>query len=198
MEEKFDIKELQKRITEVKEETKILNNFTRDYLECLIKRHDLANFIEEEYEFEGISEEIITIIKKGEVPTEEQIAELDGDTQDIFIKECVFLCGMSAVSCYCDLEEENEEDEPSSFEVIMEMSNESIGHYTATYIIAAFTLLFSKIPSIELIKFITNDFSSNEEQIDKNMMIFNELCFSIICRYKEDKDYYGNKDEDGI
>lgn len=204
MEEKFDIKELQKRITEVKEETKMLNTFTREYLECLIERHDLPNFMEDDYEFEDIPEEIISIIKKGELPTEEQISELDEETQDIFIKECVFLCGISAVSWYCDMEEEIEEEEEddeedvSIFEIIMEMSNESIGHYTATYIIAALTLLFGKIPSFGLIECMTNNFSSDDEQIDKNMMMFNELCFSIICRYKEDKSYYDNKNKEGI
>jgi hypothetical protein len=188
MEDKFDIKELQKRIDEVKEETKNLTRFTRKYLECLIERHDLQSIIYEEQEFEDVPDEITELLKKGEVPSEEQIALMDEETQDYLLKECVFICGMGAVAFYCQTEEDS--DEPTEFDHILEMTNTSPGHYLAAHLIAALTLLFGRIPSFDMVQLMTKDFNSSEEQIQVSLELYNELCLSIYNRYMEDEEYY--------
>jgi hypothetical protein len=191
MEEKFDIKELQKRIAEVKEETQKLTRFTRKYLECLIKRHDLQNIIFEEQEFEDVPDEIADLLKKGELPTEEQIAMIDEETQDYLLKECVFICGMGAIAFYSQTEEES--DEPTEFDNILEMINVSPAHYVAVHLIAALTLLFCRIPSFESIQLLTKNFDQSEEQIQTNLELYNEFCLCIYNRYVEDEEYYGNE-----
>jgi hypothetical protein len=191
MEDKFDIKELQKRIAEVKEETQNLTRFTRKYLECLIKRHDLQNIIFEEQEFEDVPDEITELLKKGEVPSEEQIAMIDEETQDYLLKECVFICGMGAVAYYSETEEDS--DEPSEFDHILEMTNASPAHYVAVHLIAALTLLFCRIPSFEMIQLLTKDFDQSEEQIQSNLELYNEFCLSVYNRYVEDEEYYDDE-----
>lgn len=192
MEEKFDLKELQKRITEVKEYDQKLSKFTSKFLECLIKRHDLHNMLFEEQEFEDVPEEVVELLKKGQVPSEEQIALMDEETQDYLCKECVFICGMGAVAFYSQTEDEDD-DEPSEFDEIMDMSQQSPGHYVATYLIAAFTLLFCRIPSFDLIQSIVKDFDDSEENIQQALEIYSELCLSIYNRYMEDQEYYLNE-----
>jgi hypothetical protein len=92
MEDKFDIKELQKRISEVKQETEKLTKFTRKYLECLIKRHDLHNIIYKEQEFEDVPDEITELLRGGEVPSESQIEMMDEETQDYLLERmCLYL-----------------------------------------------------------------------------------------------------------
>jgi hypothetical protein len=188
MEDKFDIKELQKRIDEVKEHTNNLSRFTTKFLECLIERHDLQSIIYEEQEFEDVPDEITELLKKGEVPSEEQIALMDEETQDYLLKECVFICGMGAVAFYCQTEEDS--DEPTEFDHILEMTNTSPAHYLAAHLIAALTLLFGRIPSFDMVQLMTKDFDVSEEQIQMSLELYNELCLSIYNRYMEDEEYY--------
>lgn len=191
MEDKFDLKQLQNRITEVKEYDKKLSKFTLEFLECLIRRHDLQNIIYEKQEFEDVPEEIVKLLLKGELPSQEQIALIDEETQDYLCKECVFICGMGAVAFYSQNEENSEE--PTQFDYIMEMSEESPGHYVGMYLIAAFTLLFCHIPSFELIQSITKNFDSSEENLQNCLEIYSQLCLSVYSRYVEDKEYYLNE-----
>jgi hypothetical protein len=193
MEDKFDIKELQKRISEVKQETEKLTKFTRKYLECLIKRHDLHSIIYQEQEFEDVPEEITELLRKGEVPSETQIEMMDEETQDYLLKECVFICGMGSIAYYSEMDE-NENNGLNEFEEILEMSNVSPGHFLATHLIAAMTLLCCRVPSFELIQRMTNNFDSSEEQMQVNLELYNELCVSIYNRYLEDEEYYCAKE----
>lgn len=189
MEDKFDIKELQKRISEVKEESRHMNEFTQEFIECLIDRHDLSNLLIEEQEFDDIPDEVTSCLKKGEVPTIDQLSMIDDDPKDFLIRECVFICGMGAVAYYSE-QIENEDDEPSAFDAIMEMSDESPGHYIGTYLIAGLALLFGKIPSLEMVQIMTNNFDSSSEYLTRTIELFNELCLAIHQRYLEDKEYY--------
>lgn len=189
MEDKFDIKELQKRISEVKEESRYLNSFTQEFLECLMARHDLVSFIAEDQEFEDIPDEVISSLKRGEVPTIEQLDLIDADAKDFLIRECVFICGMGAVAYYSS-QMDDDSREPSVFDVIMKMSEESAGHYIGTYLIAGLTLLFGKIPSLEMVEILTDNFNSSSERLTQTIELFNELCLSIHQRYSEDIEYY--------
>lgn len=190
--ENFDIKSLQNRIAEVKKENQESSNFTRSFLECLIKRHDLSNIIHEEHVFEDVPEIINQKLKKGEVPSESEIAEMDIDTQDYLIKDCVWVCGMGAIAWYSQNDEFYENVDPNPFEEIIKMPDISIGHHSASYIVAAFALLHCGIPSQEMVSAITNNFDSSQEQIEKNNMYYSDLCYSIFKRYQEDLEYYND------
>jgi hypothetical protein len=186
----FDISELQKRIQEVKQEEEESTAFTLNFLECLIERHDLTNMIDEEHQFEDVPNSIIDCLRGGKVPSKEQIESLSPEVQDYFVKDCVFICGMGAVSYYSDNNPIYKDMDPRPFDTIIEMPNISPGHHTSAYIVAALTLLFADIPTQDMLELLTNKFSSEHEQLEKNVETFNDLCVSIIKRYNEDKLYY--------
>lgn len=194
MEDKFDIKELQRRISEVKNETKETSEFSKHYFECLIKRHNLADFLDEKQEFQDVPDHIVEMLRNGEVPTEDQLSLMNCETQDFLLKDCVFICGLGAISWYSMSLPEYEDTEEKPFDTIIEMMDISPGHHTACYLIAAFTLLFARIPSVEMIEVLTNNFNSSQEQIEKNLELYNELCVSILDRYLEDKEYYADEE----
>ena len=187
--ENFDIDSLKNRIAELKKETEESTQFTHDYIECLIKRHDLVEIIHPDHEFEDIPKELIEKIKGGVVPTKEEISELDIDTQDFFIKDLVWICGMGAIAWYSENDDNHKKSDPKPFDEIIEMPNISPGHHSASYIIAALTLLMSGIPSQDMVAAMTDNFSDSEEQMEKNSFYYSDLCFSILRRYKEDVDY---------
>jgi hypothetical protein len=190
MEDKFDIKALQSRIAEIKQETEETTEFTMEYLECLLKRHDLANILHEDCEFDETPDEVVEALRKGELPKKEDVARMSMEAQDYLIKDCVYMCGLGAISWYGDNLPGYEEIEPKPFEEIITMPDISPGHHTASYIVAGLTLLFADIPSQRTIELLTNNFDSSEEQLQENMEYFNEVCVMILKRYKEDLEYY--------
>ena len=192
MEDKFDIKALQSRIAEVKKETEETTEFTTQYLECLLKRHDLGNVIHEDHEFDDTLDEVNEALKKGELPKKEDLAKMTTDAQDYLIKDCVYMCGLGAISWYGENLPEYEDIDPKPFDEIINMPDISPGHHTASYIIAGLTLLFADIPSQRTIELLTNSFDSSPEQLEENMEYFNEVCLMILKRYQEDLEYYGN------
>jgi hypothetical protein len=186
----FDINELQKRIQEVKQEEEESTTFTLNFLECLIKRHDLNNMIDDQQQFEDVPNSIVQYLSDGKIPPKEEIELLSPETQDYLVKDCVFICGMGAISYYSDNNPIYKDMEPRPFDAIIEMPNISPGHHTSAYIVAALALLFADIPAQDMLELITNKFSSEHEQLEKNVETFNELCVSILKRYNEDKLYY--------
>lgn len=192
MEDKFDIKALQSRIAEVKKESEETTEFTLQFLECLLKRHDLGNVIHDEHEFDDTPEEVNDALKRGELPQKEDLAKMTTDAQDYLIKDCVYMCGLGAISWYGDNLPQYEEIDPKPFDEIIVMPDISPGHHTASYIVAAFSLIFADVPSQKMIEVLTNNFDSSSEQLEENMELFNELCVTILKRYREDLEYYGN------
>lgn len=190
MEDKFDLKELQKRIAEVKEETEFVTKFSHVFLECLLKRHDLKNIIYEKHQFENVPDEVTQCLKDGKIPTEEQLSVMDAETQDYLIKECVFICGMGAVAFYSETSED--EEQKTVFDDILEMSNESPAHFVGMHMISVLTLLFCRIPSYDLIETLTNNFDSSQKNLEYCLDIYNEFCLSLYNRFLEDKEYYLN------
>jgi hypothetical protein len=193
MEDKFDIKALQSRISEVKKETEESTEFSLEFLECLLKRHDLANILHEEHEFDDTPDEVNEALKKGELPKKEDLLKMTTDALDYLIKDCVYMCGLGAISWYGDNLPQYQELDPKPFDEIIAMPDISAGHHTASYIIAGFTLLFADIPSRMLIQRLTNDFDSSDKQLEENMEFYNEICLMILQRYQEDLEYYGNQ-----
>jgi hypothetical protein len=192
MEDKFDIKALQSRIAEVKKENEEATEFAFAYLECLLKRHDLANVLHEEHEFDDAPDEVNQALKKGELPKKEDLSKMTTDALDYLIKDCVYMCGLGAISWYGDNLPEYEDMDPKPFDEIISMPDISPGHHTASYIVAALTLIFSGIPAQRTIELLTNNFDSSPEQLEENMELYNEFCVTIIKRYREDLEYYGN------
>jgi hypothetical protein len=194
MEEKFDIKALQSRIAEVKKESEETTEFTLQFLECLIKRHDLVNVIHDEQQFDGAPEEVNEALKRGELPKREDIAKMSEEAQDYLVKDCVYMCGLGAICWYGENLEQYEEVDPKPFDVIIQMPDISPGHHTGSYIIAALTLLFADIPFQSMVEKLTNNFDSSPEQLEENMQYYNELCIMLLKRYNEDLEYYGNQE----
>ena len=191
MEEKFDIKALQSRIAEVKKETEEMTEFALQFFECLIKRHDLPNILHEDHEFDDTPDEVTEALKKGQVPNKEDLVKMTSEAQDYLIKDCVYMCGLGAISWYGENMPQYEDIEPKPFDEIVSMPDISPGYNTASYIVAWLTLLFADIPSQRTIELLTNNFDSSSEQLDENMEFYNELCVNILKRYTEDLEYYG-------
>jgi len=192
MEEKFDIKALQSRIAEVKKETEEMTEFALQFFECLIKRHDLPNILHGDHEFDDTPDEVTEALKKGEVPKKEDLMKMTSEAQDYLLKDCVYMCGLGAISWYGENMPQYEDIEPKPFDEIISMPDISPGHHTASYIAAGLSLLFADIPSQRTIELLTNNFDSSPEQLDDNMEFYNELCVTILKRYHEDLEYYGN------
>lgn len=196
MEEKFDIKSLQSRIAEVKQEQEVSNNFTQEFLECLLKRHDLKNLIVDDQNFQDVPDSIIEDLKEGIVPSIEKLSVIDVITQDYFLKDCVWLCGMASIAFYSDNNIQYLNQNPKPFDEIIKMPQMSAAHHSASYIVAALTLLMGDIPSQEIIATLTNNFDESDDQLEKNVEFYNELCVSILRRYQEDQEYYFMSEEE--
>lgn len=194
MEDKFDIKALQSRIAEVKKESEETTEFTIQFLECLLNRHDLGNIIHEDHQFEDTPDEVTESIKRGEIPQKEDLIKMTAEAQDYFLKDCVYMCGLGSISWYTDNLPQYKNIEPNPFDEIVEMSNISPAHHTASYIITGLTLLFADIPSQEMIESITNNFDNSPSQLEKNLDFFNEICLNILKRYTEDLHYYADEE----
>lgn len=184
----FNLKTLQSRIQKIKEESEETSYLTYDIIECLFVRHNLAGILSQKQEFDGVPEEIVEKIKSGILPSKDELSTLSVESQDILIKQLVWICGMGTIAWYSRKWEEDGLDSP--FKFIASMCDVDEGHYAATYLIAAFTLLLGHIPSPHLIETLTNNYSSTQESLDSTIEIFNELCISIISRYNEDREMY--------
>lgn len=188
----IDLKSLQSRINEIKKEGEEITDFTYDFLECLMERHDLNECIPEEFELEDVPDHIIDTLRKGKIPTKEELIMVAPETQNFMCFELIWICGMGAIASY-GADEDGEPDEgiPSTFETIIAMREVSPAHNIASYIIAVLSLLMAQLPSEEMIEHITNNFDDSEDQLQKNMDNFVEFAASVITRYREDKMYYG-------
>lgn len=191
----FNISALNQRIAEVKRESDECTKFTVEFIDCLLKRHDLQNMIQIDQQFENIPQSVVEKIFDGKVPTFDELFLIDIDSQDAFIKDLVWICGMGAISWYCDNEEQYKDMDPKPFDEIIKMPEISVGHHSASFIIAALVLLTATVPPSMVIELLTNDFDSGEEQLEKNAIIYNDLCFCILKRFKEDLNYFAINNE---
>ena len=188
----LNFNELQQRILQVKLEEEQTVSFTRDFIECLLKRHDLKEMLSYDFDHEDIPDSIMEYIRKEEVPPKEELEVLDAEQQDFLLKDFIFMCGMGAIAYYSDHNPIYKDMDPKPFDSIIKMPDMSPGHHTASYIVAALALLLSDIPAQDMTEALTNNFESSEDQLEKNVLLFNELCVSILKRYMEDKAYYFN------
>ena len=186
----LNFNELQKRILQVKLEEEQTVSFTQDFIECLLKRHDLKEMLDYEFDHEDIPDSIMEYIRKEEVPPKKELEVLDAEQQDFLLKDFIFMCGMGAIAYYSDHNPIYKDMDPKPFDSIIKMPDMSPGHHTASYIVAALALLLSDIPAQDMTESLTNNFDPSDEQIEKNVLLFNELCVSILKRYLEDKAYY--------
>lgn len=189
MDEKFDLSSLQSRINDIKKDGQESADFTIEYLECLMQRHDLGDSIPDDYELDGVPEIIFESLRKGEIPSKEEILLMDSDTQNFFLFEMIWICGMTAVGFYTS-DEELEEGEDGTLDSILAMSSVSPGHWSACYLIAVLSLLMARVPTEDMIASITNNFCDSPEQIQTNMNYFIEFSASVLYRHKEDAVYH--------
>lgn len=189
-ESSFDLSGLVDRINKIKKEGEETSSFTLEFLECLLKRHDLSSALPENFQVEDIPQPIIESLRQGELPTAEQIVVIDNETQNSLICELIWLCGMYAISCYTTTDSEEKGESPNYFESVLAMLDVSAGHFIGCYLIAVFTLLMGKVPNVEIVALLTNDFDDNPERVIKSQEVFAELAAGILLRWKEDKMYY--------
>lgn len=198
MNDEINLSSLQSRINEIKKEGEESTDFTLRYIECLMYRHALKECIPDEVELDFVPEQIMDHLKGGTIPTKEELIILSPDEQNQLIFELIWICGMGALASYGADEDEvtiedddtGEERSVTTFDIILQMRNESMAHYSATYIIAALSLLMAQIPSRLLVKSLTKNYEDSEEQIQSNMNIFIELASAVLDRYREDMAYY--------
>jgi hypothetical protein len=191
----FDTSALNKRIAEVKRESDECTTFTIEFVDCLMKRHDLQNMLQSDQQFDDIPQSIVENLVNGKCPTIEDLFPIDIDSQDAFIKDLVWICGMGAISWYCDNEDQYKEMDPKPFDEIIKMPEMSVGHHSASFIIAALVLLTATVTPPMVIELLSNNFDCGEEQLEKNAIIYNDLCFCILKRFKEDLNYFAINNE---
>jgi hypothetical protein len=185
----FDLSGLHSRINEIKVET----TFTRDFLECLMKRHDLKYSIPDEYTIDDVPDTILDSLRNGELPSEEALLQLSSEIQNQLMFELVWVCGMNAIAFYTkDQSQEND----TFFENIMAMLEVSPAHYIGCYIVAVYTLLMCRVPTIEMIETITNNFSQEQIHLQRDYDMYVELVAGVYTRYQEDQIYYFSNTEE--
>lgn len=185
----FDLSGLQDRINEIKSETL----FTRDFLDCLLKRHDLKYSIPDEFEIDDVPISILKTLKEGNIPSEEEILTMSSEIQNLLMFELIWVCGMNAIAFYTK-EVTNSDDQDGILEQILAMISVSPAHYIGCYIIAAYTLLMCRVPSFEMIESITDNFSQDEHRLQRNYDLFVELVAGVYSRYQEDQQYYSRSE----
>lgn len=187
----FDLNLLQSRIEQIKEEGKESSEFVHNYIKCLMDRHDLQSCMPADTEIQDIPDTIIQSIVDGEVPSIDTLNTLSDEDKNWLIIQLVWICGMAAIAVYC--EEESDEEE-STFDAILSMMDVSEAHFAGCYLICALTLLMCKIPPIEMIEAMTDDFSERPEIIQRSKELFYQLSSGIYNRYEEDLTYYNTDD----
>lgn len=189
----FDLNLLQSRIEQIKEEGKESSEFVHNYIRCLMDRHDLQSCIPADTEIQDIPDSIIQTIVDGEVPTIEALNMISEEDKNWLLIQLVWICGMAAISVYCEDEEsEDSDEEESTFDAILAMMDVSEAHFAGCYLVCALTLLMCKIPPFEMVEAMTDDFSDKPEIILRSKELFYQLCSGIYSRYEEDLMYYGS------
>jgi hypothetical protein len=195
----FDFKSLQTRIDAIKQEGKENTEFTYEFIECLLDRYNLKECTPENHELQDVPDIILEKILQGKAPTKEELLLMDSDTQNYLLFELIYFCGMGMIASFDyhnnDITNSENSEETPTFDVILSMRDLTQAHYLGSYMVAALTLLMGSIPSPELIELLTNNFSLNEEQIEKNFVTISEISASIIMKYREEVDFWcGKKD----
>jgi hypothetical protein len=186
----FNMSALTERINKLKEENEESTDFTHKFLTCLMERHDLKESLHETFSLDGVPGEIIKSLIEGTIPSKKEINLIDPETQSAFLYKLIWVCGMNAIDYYTgDLP--LEDGEISVLEAILSMTEVDEARYIASHIIAAYTLLMSRLPTVEFIESVTNDFDDSPEQIQKDIDMFVEISGSLLTRWMEDKEYYG-------
>ena len=185
----FDLKLLQSRIEQIKEEGKESSEFLHSYITCLVERHDLFEYVPDDLEIIDIPEQILQKLINHEIPSVDDLNALDLGNKEWLIIQLVWICGMGSVAAYS---EDTDDDEESTFDAILSMMDVDEAHYVGAYLVAALTLLMCQIPPFELVERITNDFSEKPEDIESAKQSFYQLSSGIYSRYKEDVNYYSN------
>lgn len=194
--DELDFKHLNNLTAFLKAESESTSEFTISYLECLMERYSLKSALSEEAEYEGIPDEIIQILKEGNLPTKEDLLPLDSESQNFLLIEMVWCCGMGRIAAFSYEEENDDEGIPRTIDCILAMQDVSEAHLYGSYLFAALALLMSTVPSYELIHSICNTFDDSPENLHHITERFFEVCKSIYNRYQEDAWYFKGEEEE--
>ena len=189
----FDLNVLQTRINQIKEEGNESSEFTRNFIKCLMYRHNLQSTLPEDFEIDDVPSSIIETISSGEIPTIDSLNILSEDDKNWLLIQLIWVAGLGAIYNYCQ-QDEIVEGGDNTFDIVLAMMDVSEAHCSGCYVLCALTLLMAKLPPLEMIELITNDFSDNPEAIEKSKETFYQLSSGIISRYMEDLSCYGNTD----
>lgn len=186
MTDSFDMSGLLDRINKIKKQGEQTSEFTLEFLQCLLERHDLKYAIPPDFEVVDIPSIILDSLRQGELPSKEQLCLLDNEVQNNFLVEMIWVCGMNAIYYYTkDVPPDaNGETILDSLLVMLDVSQ---CHFVGCYLIAVMTLLMGNVPSIDIIESLTGNFNNSPEQIIKSQDMFLEFSKAIYSRWKEDK-----------
>lgn len=196
MNEMFDLKQLHTLTATLKAESESAIGDTIGFIECLQKRHGLSQSLKSnpDIEFEDIPDDIINILRDGEIPTPEDLLPLSSLKQDHLVMGLIWVAGIEKIAAYSY--EYEYDDGP--VECILAMRDVSIYHFYGSYLFAALTLLMSSIPSFDYVNSLCNnfqDFPGNDQFIIDR---FVEVCMAIKAKYDEDMQWYYNFKEDEV
>lgn len=192
MPETFDMSGLTDRINKIKENGREVTEFNLEFLRCLMTRHCLKDAIPLEFIIDNVPPLVIEKLQDGELPTIEEMLIMSPDTQNTLLFELIWVCGLNAI--YINTNDEESElqdnDPPDYFQSIVSMLDVSPAHYMGSYLAAVYTLLMGKVPTVEFIEIITNNFNCSDEQLNKNKFMISELALGLFLRWKEDQFCY--------
>lgn len=161
-----------------------LSDVTLDFVQCLIKRHNLFDCNLEPLNDKNVSSVIRDALIQKISPTKEQINLMDKSTQIKFIIQLIWLCGLYSIEYYT----KNQETE--SLDLVLAMMDVSDGHALGGYLFCVITLLHSRVPTVDFVAQLTNEFDDSYENIVTTQDYFKDLLYSLLCRWKEDQKYY--------
>lgn len=194
--DELDLKKLNTMTAFLKAESEYTSQFTIGFIECLIYRYNLDTALFDGIEIEGFPDELISMIQRGEVPSQDDLLSLDSNEQNNFIITLVWYAGLQRIKEFSSYDEQQEDGVPSFVDQFLVMGDISSAHRAGSYLMAALTLLMACIPSPDFMDAITNNFEDSPYNVKRITGMFVEICGSLYQRYYEDNHYYGIEQED--
>jgi hypothetical protein len=193
--ESMDFKQLNKLTAQVKAQSESSSDFTISFLDCLMTRYNLQSCLMANIVLEEIPDDIIQILREGNIPTKEDLLPLDFETQQTLMMEMMWFAGMNKIVYYTAGEKVDAET-PSTSECILAMRDVSNAHFYASYLFAGLTLLMNVVPSYEFVSALTNNFDNSLENLAFIMDRSCEVLSSLHERHTEDLDFFFQLQDD--
>lgn len=159
------------------------SSYTSAFLDCLVYRHDLPNMMAEDQSIEGVPDSVLRALRRGDVPTESELARLSLEDQNRLIRDLVWIAGHGAIRWY---REQGLSDHGSQL-VLGECMNEwTTEDWAASYVRAALALLLACDPSPDLMDLMIDAEVPGITPLERLRRIYAELELAILSRHVED------------